>query len=179
MSKSTYTKTPEYIAYMNMIHRCYNVDRPGYENYGGRGIKVALKWLVSFENFLADMGIRPEGHSIDRIDNNKGYEPGNCRWATREEQNKNRRIRTVNTFEKNLITIDGETKFLSHWCRELGISHTTIWNRVRKHNITIKEALSYKPNEKGKSKPSRPVKKDFIKTIRENALIKWNLQTPA
>ncbi len=84
-------KSPEYGVWSSMIQRCTNPKNKEYHNYGGRGIQVCNRWL-KFDNFISDMGERPSGkHSLDREDNDKGYAPGNCRWATSREQSFNKR----------------------------------------------------------------------------------------
>ena len=85
-------KLPENRIWAVMIQRCHNPKNTVFAYYGGSGITVCQKWRDSFEAFLSDVGPRPsDKHSIDRIDNSKGYEPGNCKWSTREEQAANKR----------------------------------------------------------------------------------------
>lgn len=90
--KHGWAKTPTYVTWKSMAGRCYDPRNASYPLYGGRGITVCERWRDDFLNFLADMGERPSlDHSIDRIDGDGNYEPGNCRWATRAEQNANRK----------------------------------------------------------------------------------------
>lgn len=85
-------KNPGITSYRSMISRCYNQEHTNYRNYGGRGITVCDRWIGSYVNFREDMGFRPVGLTLDRIDPNGNYEPSNCRWATWSQQNKNKRI---------------------------------------------------------------------------------------
>jgi len=115
--------TPEYRIWTCMIARCSNREGKGHHNYGGRGIKVCERWL-KFENFYKDMGPRPSPkHSIDRVNNDGDYEPSNCRWATKIEQDTNRRT------NRN-VTYKGRTQCITFWARELGIHPMTLMYRL-------------------------------------------------
>jgi hypothetical protein len=108
-----------------MIYRCENPRRKDYRNYGGRSIRVCARWH-KFENFFADMGPRPSSkHSIDRIDNDGDYEPGNCRWATRGEQRRNARHTVWITHGKKRLC-------LKDWARDFGVAYEALARRVRR-----------------------------------------------
>jgi hypothetical protein len=115
----------EYKTWQRMLDRCRNPHNARYPGYGGRGIRVCDRWAQSFEAFYADMGPRPgKGYSLDRVDNDCGYEPGNCRWATIDVQSRNKRDNVMLTFE-------GRTLCLMDWSREYGINRDTLANRLR------------------------------------------------
>lgn len=116
-------KHPLYETWRAMLNRCQNPNHTHYSDYGGRGITVCESWQ-KFENFYTDMEpTYREGLTIDRKDNNQGYGPDNCRWATRTEQSRNRR--------NNLnITLNGKTQCLAAWCEELKLNHNTIRYRI-------------------------------------------------
>jgi hypothetical protein len=114
----------EYRSWRQMIARCERKTCPDYHNYGGRGIKVCRRWREDFAAFFADMGPRPsKAHTIDRRENSGDYEPGNCHWTTRKEQNRNTR-------RNRLLTLDSETKTLIEWAEAIGLSQTGLAHRL-------------------------------------------------
>lgn len=126
--------SPEYRTWQAMMQRCHSTTYHSYADYGGRGIKVCARWQ-SFENFLADMGLRPPGTSLDRWPDNDGnYEPGNCRWATPTEQNRNQR-RNVQ------IEAFGECRSLAEWCHLLGRNRRIVAQRIRRDRWDAERAL--------------------------------------
>lgn len=126
--------TPEYRCWKDMIARCHRPATKYFHNYGGRGIVVCDRWRHSFENFLADMGLRPSNrHSIDRKENGGNYEPANCRWATKQEQDNNRRT-------NRLLEVNGVSHTITEWARITGIAPVTIHYRI-KRGWTIERAV--------------------------------------
>jgi hypothetical protein len=119
------SQSPEFTVWQNMIERCTNPKNTAYENYGGRGISICERWRESFSNFYADMGPRPEGTTINRIDNDGNYEPSNCQWATDQEQQRNKR-------SNHRITAFGKTMLLTEWSAELGMSPALILYHMNK-----------------------------------------------
>jgi len=131
------TKTSaEYRSWAGIKSRIYNKKNAKYGVYGGRGIKLCTRW-ERFENFLSDMGKKPEGMSIDRIDNNKGYYRKNCRWATSKQQARNT-SRTIRIMYK------GKKKSLVDWCDELGLSYGIVSQRINKLGWTVNRAFTTK-----------------------------------
>lgn len=120
------TGSPEYVAWSHMRQRCTNKNSADYADYGGRGVKVCDSWMHSFTQFLSDMGVKPSPkHSIDRIDVNGDYDPANCRWATSNEQARNKRSSRV-------ICAFGETKSIHEWAEEIGVTALAIWKRLER-----------------------------------------------
>ncbi len=116
--------TPEHRAWQSMIARCTNPKATGYEYWGGRGIRVCVKWRESFSAFLEEVGRRPSArHSLGRIENGGHYEPGNVRWETQAQQQNNRR-------SNRHLTVNGVTKTLSQWAASTGLLPETIASRL-------------------------------------------------
>ena len=140
-----------YMSWEAMIQRCCNPKAADFPKWGGAGVTVSKDWRESFVTFLADLGERPTGKSLDRIDGKLGYCKENCRWATPREQNQNQKI-------NRLLTFHGETKCLAEWARTVGLSHHTIEARLDL-GWTVEEALTI------------PARRAKIKTIRKKRLL--------
>lgn len=128
------SRSKAYDAWIKLRGRCLNPKNAAYDRYGGRGITVCDRW-ESFDAFYEDMGEPPSRlHSVDRIDNELGYSPGNCRWATDEQQ--------ANNTRRNLyLTRDGVTMTLSQWCRALGVSYGAVRQRMHR-GMSQEDALT-------------------------------------
>src|SRR5687767_5549656 len=141
MAKHIMSAIPGYYSWSKLKSRCLNPKDKKYEYYGGKGVTVCDRWIDSFENFLEDMGERPSAsHSIDRYPNKNGnYEPGNCRWATDKEQNRNRNY-------CRMITYNGMTKSMIEWSEFLGIEYRLIAARIITGRWSIERAFSTPKN---------------------------------
>lgn len=126
--------TREYTIWYSMVQRCTSPKHKQWPDYGGRGIKVCDRWLNDVRAFIEDMGRREEGMTLERIDNDGNYEPGNCRWATRRDQARNRR-------SSRILTLDGVTRCLQEWAEVSGLKHATIARRL-KHGMSLEKAIS-------------------------------------
>lgn len=131
------TQSPTYVSYQNMISRCHRPNHPKYPTYGGKGIFVCDRWRESFDNFLSDMGERPSGTTIDRINGRLGYSPENCRWATIGQQQSNIATNVVVEFR-------GETKTISEWAKCLHLNANNLAWRLR-NGWSVEAALTTKP----------------------------------
>lgn len=137
------TKSPEYAAWEHMKARCENPSDSRFHCYGARGIKVCERWRGEngFQNFIADMGLKPgRGYSIDRINNDGDYEPSNCKWSTDNEQ--------ANNKSNNIyISYQGETKTLKEWSRELGLDYKNLWERMKYYGWSFEKTIKTKKRE--------------------------------
>jgi hypothetical protein len=126
--------SPTYRSWKSMKNRCTRKADTQWQDYGGRGIKVCEKWL-KFSGFLEDMGIRPEGKTLDRIDNEGNYEPSNCRWADIKQQRRNRR-------DNRIIEFNGQKMPLVSACEIAGLPYTTVITRLNKYGWSESKAFS-------------------------------------
>lgn len=131
--------------YRSMVNRCCNQADQAYKDYGGRGIKICDRWLSSFDSFVTDVGIPLQlGLSLDRINNDGDYEPGNVRWADAVTQRRNSRYITP-------LTVNGETLLMQDWARRLGCYSTVIYNRIRR-GWSISDAVTAPVAKRGRPK---------------------------
>lgn len=136
---------PLYATWLTMRDRCNNPKHKDYGRYGGRGIKVDPRW-DDFAQFVADMGERPKGKSIDRIDNDGDYSAENCRWATQKEQ-------VTNSSKVQMLTANGKTQSQSDWARELGVHQSCISQRINQYGWSIEKACTTPGRTSGIRKP--------------------------
>ena len=127
-------RSPVYRAWESMKHRCLSKNATAYKYYGGRGIKICKRWLM-FDNFYSDMGHPPQSYQLDRINNNLGYNPKNCRWATKTMQ-------MNNTNRNHFLVFNGKRQTMADWCRELGMKYWKLSERLHKWNWSVERALS-------------------------------------
>lgn len=128
-------RPPEFTVWLLMRDRCFNPNNKKYADYGGRGITMDPRWADDFAAFYADMGPRPAGYEIDRINNDSNYEPGNCRWTTR--------VVNLNNCRSNAyVEWRGEVQTVAQWARRFGISDRTLWMRIFKLKWDVERAMT-------------------------------------
>lgn len=136
--KHGHSHSPTYSSWSSMMGRCTNPNAPDFGRYGGRGISVCEQWH-SFAGFLSDMGERPKGCTLDRIDCNGNYEPSNCRWATQSIQSRNRRDSVV-------FTLNGVSMNMSDWAEKIGIARQVLAGRLSR-GWKLEDALTKPPRK--------------------------------
>jgi hypothetical protein len=127
------TDSPTWKTWKSMLDRCELRAHKSFKDYGGRGIRVCDSWRT-YENFVADMGARPDGMQLDRVDNSKGYEPGNCRWSTPKQNCNNRR-------SSRYLEFKSERRTVAQWARSSGMSPSTLFKRLE-DGWSIEKALT-------------------------------------
>jgi len=142
------TNTPEYRAYAGAKYRCLSPTHPAYKWYGSRGIEFRF---TSFEEFLAEIGQRPQGLSLERIDNNGHYEKGNVKWATKTDQSRNRR-------NINIITWKGISRTIVEWASITGVNPNTLKSRLTTYGWSVDKALSFPVDSRKASSNKRQVR---------------------
>jgi hypothetical protein len=120
-----HSHTTTYRVWLNMVARCYHTHHEAYARYGERGITICDEWRNDYLNFLGDMGDKPQGMQLERVDNNGPYTKANCKWATPKEQSQNRRSNLM-------LTINGETLCATEWARRAGFKTAVVMDRVRR-----------------------------------------------
>lgn len=153
------SKTKLFVTWKNILSRCYNKNNKEYKNYGGRGIFICDEWKENFLNFYDwailngyNENINGLECSIDRIDNNKGYSPDNCRWVNQKIQSRNKRT-------TNKITIGLRTQCLTDWCREFDIHPQRVYSYHKNHNVPYNEAINIILNKKWDNSKKEWIKK--------------------
>ena len=126
--------SPTYCSWQAMKSRCCDTGDQAYGQYGGRGITVCDRWM-HFEGFLEDMGIRPDGTSLDRLNTDGPYDPRNCRWATPSQQQRNRRC-------NQMVQCNGESHCLAEWADRIGMNVSTLWCRIFRSGWSVSKALT-------------------------------------
>lgn len=176
-----------YKSWKSAKERCYNKNHNSYVNYGGRGIKICERWMdldSGFENFLEDMGIRPDKMTLDRVDNNGDYCKDNCMWSTCKSQSNNMRSNVI-------LEYNGESKTIKQWSEASGINYSTLCNRlarglsilsalttpVVKHNITKKSGALITFNGEAKTlKEWASFLNIAYSTLQQRLLVGWSIE---